>query len=1151
MLRNKGLFLATLALAIGSSGCEPSGLPDPDSSRYAETVSAFYRGVAAAQVGESGVAEASFRRVTELAPLEPAGWADLGLVALQRRELEQAASLLAEARSLAPEDSRIRLISALVERERGRTDSATAQLRRAVELDPRHLRALYLLAEVVGSGDQPEDAAEAQQVIERVLAVVPGNLVALLERARLAAKVRDSTALRQTLDRIETRTAGLGSSPARELRAVRAAAATGDYGRAATQIAFLQTELQPLAAFRDDQEAVRLSPSRGEVLLTAFVRLPTPTTRASRPDTALTFVPETLLIAGAREAEWVHTLWLSDEVPLALLAAGADTVWLSPDPDYSEAFVFPRAAGPPPAPAAVAPIDYNYDFRTDLVVAGAGGLRLLRQDEAGSFHDATTEALPPSLVRSAYTGAWVADIDMEGDVDIVLSRLDGSPMVLWNRGDGKFESGTVFAGVTRLSDFVWADLDGDGDPDAALLDAGGRLQIFRNGRERVGQFERLPLPNTLGSVHAIAGADLNSDATLDLVLLGADGIVRRLSLVDGSWRDTVLVQWVGYSAQEMMSTRLLLADLDNNGSLDLVASTPEGTRVWIAGAQAFVALPLINVPVTSIADISGDGRLDLIGVSAREPRLLTNQGTMDYYSTSIHPRAAEATGDRRINSFGIGGEVEIRASLLYQKRLIDGPRIHFGLGEQPQVDVARILWPNGTAQVEFNLAATNETILTRQRLKGSCPWVFTFDGAGMQFITDFLWRSALGLRINAQGHAAVIHSEDWIKIRGDQLVPRDGFYDVRITAELWETHFFDHVALLAVDHPAGTEVFVDERFRIPAPVPGVRTTEMLRPIAWARDHKGRDVTALLRERDERYVDTFDLGLYQGLARDHHVELALGTGVPAEGPLLLIAHGWVYPTDASINVAISQGSHGRPRGLALEVPDGHGGWTVVDPDLGFPAGKSKTIMIDLTHAFQPGAERIVRLRTNMEVYWDQIAWTTELPDAPTKVQRILPATAELRYRGFSEVGQTPRRSPELPEYERLGTGVPQWRDLVGFHTRFGDIRPLNEKVDDRYTIMNAGDELAFQFRALPPPDSGWVRDFVLIGDGWVKDGDYNTGFSTTVLPLPYHGMSDYARPPERLEDDPAFRLHPEDWEVFHTRYVTPRVFHRALTPDPND
>ena len=425
--------------------------------------------------------------------------------------------------------------------------------------------------------------------------------------------------------------------------------------------------------------------------------------------------------------------------------------------------------------------------------------------------------------------------------------------------------------------------------------------------------------------------------------------------------------------------------------------------------------------------------------------------------------------------------------------------------------------------------------------------MFAFDGERMQFITDFIWRTALGLRINAQGEAAVIHGEDWIKIRGDQLAPRDGFYDVRITADLWETHFFDHVALMVVDHPEGTEVFVDERFTLPAPTPAVHAMQPLRPVARAWDQTGRDVTALVRELDERFLDTFTLGPYQGVAEEHFVEVALGDDVPTEGTLWLVASGWVYPTDASINVAVTQGDHPTPHGLKLEVPDGEGRWKTVEPDLGFPAGKTKTILIDLEHAFGPSTPRRVRLSTNMEVYWDRIAWAVGQPDAPITTRRLLPTTAELRYRGFSDVTQVSRKAPELPDYSTIAAAAPLWRDLVGFYTRFGDVRALNEAVDDRYVIMNAGDELAFRFRALPPPGDGWARDFVLIGDGWVKDGDYNTGYSTTVRPLPYHGLADYARPPGRLEDDPAYRRHPSDWNTFHTRYVTPRPFHRALAP----
>jgi hypothetical protein len=229
-----------------------------------------------------------------------------------------------------------------------------------------------------------------------------------------------------------------------------------------------------------------------------------------------------------------------------------------------------------------------------------------------------------------------------------------------------------------------------------------------------------------------------------------------------------------------------------------------------------------------------------------------------------------------------------------------------------------------------------------------------------------------------------------------------------------------------------------------------------------------------------------------------------------------------------------------------VPDGAGGWRVAEPNLGFPSGKLKTILIDLAGLFEPGGPRRLRLATNLEVYWDAFGWALRAPEASLAIHRLLPDTARLRYRGFSVVSEADRSSPELPDYDRLAGTVPAWRDLVGYHTRHGDVLELLTAIDDRYVIMNAGDELVLAFPVPEPPPERWRRDFVLIGDGWVKDGDYNTSFSKTVLPLPLHGEPVYTTPPGRLEDDPAYRLHPEDWQRYHTRYVTPRRFHDAFS-----
>ena len=57
-------------------------------------------------------------------------------------------------------------------------------------------------------------------------------------------------------------------------------------------------------------------------------------------------------------------------------------------------------------------------------------------------------------------------------------------------------------------------------------------------------------------------------------------------------------------------------------------------------------------------------------------------------------------------------------------------------------------------------------------------------------------------------------------------------------------------------------------------------------------------------------------------------------------------------------------------------------------------------------------------------------------------------------------------------------------------------------------------------------------------------------STTVRPLPAHDQPLYTTPPGRLEDDPVYQRHAQDWQTYHTRYVTPERFHEALRVDPD-
>ena len=99
---------------------------------------------------------------------------------------------------------------------------------------------------------------------------------------------------------------------------------------------------------------------------------------------------------------------------------------------------------------------------------GAGGVRLMRQENPGRFTDVTAlSKLPKSVTNASYTGAWAVDIEADGDLDIVLGSKEGVPTVLRNNGDGTFLAIHPFSGISGLSGFAWADFDGDGIPTPA------------------------------------------------------------------------------------------------------------------------------------------------------------------------------------------------------------------------------------------------------------------------------------------------------------------------------------------------------------------------------------------------------------------------------------------------------------------------------------------------------------------------------------------------------------------------------------------------------------------------------------------------------------------------------------------------------------
>jgi len=1139
------VFCSTATLLVGCF--RQNAVLEPTAPTYKEAMTAFYGGTLALQVSDQNRPEAFLRKAVELMPGEPAAWANLAVHLMRTNKPDEAAAALKKARELAPDNAEVAILEGSLYRTTAKFDEAQKALQDAIKADPKNLKAYWLLADIADQQRGPDADKVKAEMYGKILEIRPDNLAAQIELGRTLATSGDKAALATLIGKIAARAATFPEAA----RPIAASLAQKAQGANLRPVALGLVQIKNLLATDPNYKAnlAEVSSLATGDPIPAMIKTPNPPSQPAPVDASLKYDVTPLPGAGAT-ASFALAAPLNATDPPAVFSLEGGTVKRTDKP-ATLPFPVQTAAKTFLAPTIpLCALDYIGDFRGGLAMAGGSGLRLFPQKPDGSFGDATAAAkLPPAIVNAPYSGVWAADIEADGDLDIVLSSaIAGGVSVLQNNTNGTFTPlKTPFVGVASpLRAFAWADFDSDGDPDAAFVDASGNLMYFTN--ERSGRFERRQTPVLPGKAVALVAGVIDNSSQFSLLILLEDGSVVALTDKNSgtAWDGPKPLGKSGIAKP----ARLFLADMDNNGAVDLIVAGADTTDILLSDGPGKFAEKPVTAPISaqSIADLNADGLLDLAGIAGGKPVRALASASQNYKWQTVTLQAADhPREDSRINPFSIGGEVEIRSGLLYQKQPITTPQLHFGLGTYDHVDAARIIWPNGNPQGEFDLKIGN--VVAQQRLGGSCPFLYTWDGQKMVFVTDCIWRSPLGLKINAQVTAGVTQTEDWVKIRGDQLVAQDGIYKLSITAELRETHFFDKVGLMAVDHPADTEIFVDERFSPTAPpLLAVIPTGAVHPVKQAWGTNGQDVTEIIRARDAKYLDDFGRGQYQGVTRDHWVEIDL-SDAPKGKPLYLLAHGWVHPTDTSINVALGQNpSAAPPSGLRIETPDASGKWTTSRDALGFPEGKVKTVVLRVDDTFKPNAPRRLRLRTNLEVFWDSLAWAEAKPNAQIKKQTLTLADANLRYRGFSDVKSADKSSPELPEsYDKLAGTGPQWRDLAGFYTRYGDIKPLLTTVDDHYVIMNAGDEMQFKFTEIPAPPSGWKRDYVLIGDGWVKDGNVNTEWGKTVMPYPAHDLKEYKTPPGRLEDDAVYRRHPDDWLNYHTRYVSPEAFAARLLP----
>jgi tetratricopeptide (TPR) repeat protein len=1039
------------------------------------------RNVGLAALEEGNLAEAArrFERVRRLAPSDPLGWANGAVAAMRARDLATAEKLLAEALRLSGSDARILALEGTRRELAGDLSAAADAYARAAAAAPKDLSSRWASARLLAA--QGEDGKRrAVAGVEAALAQAPANLFLLLRLSELGRGIGDAATTASADERLARLTAG-DPKLDRALAEARAAAGAGDAKASDLKHRIVENLLRATPRYqqaRRDVEApvVGLPLEDWSPSLSAAARA-----RAGRP-IPIRFAPAARAdLSGIEGAAAVRAAGKSAR-DLAFAGPAGVRLAAAAEIGYRVAPPIPGSAAPD---LAVADVDNSGEL--DVATPGALWVR-----DGGAYRRlpiASGERIVPS------------DVDADGDLDLYVSSRSGDHLLRNNLDD-------TFADVTEASGLpkgvssrgaVAADFDRDGDVDLLLLPSAGGFALYDNLRGGRLARREAGLP-TSGNITAAAADDLDGDGRLDLVFAGAGGVSVALNRGDGTFAgQTRLGPGAG----------VLLLDYDNDGFLDALLLSAEGpSTLWRNdGAGRFAEASVGALPSASAAevvDFDGDGDLDLVFVTPKGSAALYENAGGNANGWIDVTLEGLPTGSAKVNRLGYGSEVEAKAQDLYVYRVASRPVTRLGLGARRKADVLRIVWTNGVPQNALDPKV--KTVLREvQQLKGSCPFLYTFDGARWRFVTDVLGRAPAGLLYDGV-HQAPADTREWIVISGDLLRPLDGRLMLDFTEELWEAVYFDLAELSAVDHPKEVGLVANEKM-VPPPFPEKKlfTVSRLRTPE-AIDEHGRDRTAAIAVEDGVFLGGLTPTRYQGLVAPHELVLALPEA-RAGRTVMLYLTGWIQYADTSIQISLSQRRDLAPFGPILEVPDGRGGWKTVIAPMGYPAGKTKTMPVDLSAVLDRSDPR-VRIRTNLEIYWDRIAYTIDDPPAPLTVTRTKLLGADLFFRGFSRMTREEPEGPQVFVHDDVST-EPRWADMAGRYTRFGDVRPLLAAADDRYVVMKGGDavRLIFDASGLPPLPDGWVRDWLFVSDGWDKDGDENTVAGQTVEPLPFHGMDD--------------------------------------------
>jgi VCBS repeat-containing protein len=276
--------------------------------------------------------------------------------------------------------------------------------------------------------------------------------------------------------------------------------------------------------------------------------------------------------------------------------------------------------------SAIALADITGDGAADLVVAnGAGAVDVVYANNgSGQF------SLLTSLDSTFANDVALADINMDGDLDIIVATEQANPVYLGN-GSGGFALLTSL-GAANTQGVEVADVNADNRPDLIFANVGAASEVwlnvngngFEQPKSATAGVQKMSAQLPLGDTAGVVAADFDNSGSIDLAFAripsSTDDIpANPVLLNDGAGNFTLSAQ-LGTST----TTDIHAGDIDEDGFVDLLFVNSNGVhQVWRGGVAGFSLYSEQIVGngalVGLLAELGNDGGLDLALGGVQQP----------------------------------------------------------------------------------------------------------------------------------------------------------------------------------------------------------------------------------------------------------------------------------------------------------------------------------------------------------------------------------------------------------------------------------------------------------------------------------------------------------------------------------------------------